>query len=396
MRSLAWCSLVGLLAASPVRAQPTPVPRRTSYKWTAPPAWSARLSLSVGPGWAVCARYGIDGKRRLRDEVARHVGYDPFIPFETFTHPEPNPGVGTDAAQAQAILADNGGQLPVQAGEVIVRLAGTVRSVTGDFKWIGTDPETGQSFGGHNHTISGTDRYACAEILADIGFSIAIRFPGPDFAPLPVCAAEPAPQHATTPPPCPDSRWSIWPTEWPVAPLEKPRPDPTKPAERWPIAARLGFAVWPEVFATGWASLGLTAEIGGRYRAVSLGAEVHVDPSLGSQSLDDVSVSFARVTGAVLLCGHWGWFAGCGVGEAGRILFPNHIATLPPSTFYSAAGVRAGFEFPIAPPRFFLRTSLDLLAPIDPASYAQMGRSLFQVAGPSFGLGLGILTELPL
>jgi hypothetical protein len=58
-------------------------------------------------------------------------------------------------------------------------------------------------------------------------------------------------------------------------------------------------------------------------------------------------------------------------------------------------GVRAGLEFPVAPPRLFLRAAMDLRAPIYPASYVFHGASLFQSAGPGVGLGLGLLAELP-
>jgi hypothetical protein len=59
-------------------------------------------------------------------------------------------------------------------------------------------------------------------------------------------------------------------------------------------------------------------------------------------------------------------------------------------------GARAGLEFPIAPPQVFLRVGLDLRAPIHPASYVAGDATVFQAAGPSVGLGLGLLTELPL
>jgi len=134
-----------------------------------------------------------------------------------------------------------------------------------------------------------------------------------------------------------------------------------------------------------------------RYRAFSVGAEVHGDPPLGAVSFPNVGeVSFARLSGALLLCGHWGFFTGCGVGDAGGFLFPGHVYPLPASVFYSATGVRAGLEFPVAPPRLFIRTGLDLRAPIHPASYTVHGVSPFSVAGPGVGVGLGLLTELPL
>jgi hypothetical protein len=107
------------------------------------------------------------------------------------------------------------------------------------------------------------------------------------------------------------------------------------------------------------------------------------------------SVSFARVSGALLLCAHFWWFVGCGVGDAGAFLFPNHVRLLPVRDFYGAAGARVGLEFPVVPSRFFVRAAVDLRAPINPANNTVQGASIFQAAGPGVGLGLGALVELP-
>jgi len=199
----------------------------------------------------------------------------------------------------------------------------------------------------------------------------------------------------TSQPQCSDSRFSVWPTE-PLPPLEKPKPDPPLPPESAPIALRLGVTVWPELIANGWGSFGVSVEAGVRYHAVSLGVEAHGDPPLGSDVYPIGAVSFGRVSGALLLCGHWRWFTGCGVGDAGRFFFPDHIQALPASVLYGAIGVRTSLEFPVAPPRVFLRVGLDVRAPIHPASYKPEGVNIFEVAGPSVGLGFGLVTELPL
>jgi hypothetical protein len=409
MRTLVWSLIAALLLATPSALAQAPLPAapappRHSYKWTDASLWSVHLVLKLGPGWGVCARYGVDAKRRLRDEVAAHLGYDPFIPFETFTHLDPNPQIGTDAARAKALLDDNDGQPPQQHGEITVKLSGTGRSMTGIATWVGVDEE-GRPFLPYTRTIAGTDRYACTELLSNIAVWIHVQFPYPDFAPLPVCAAPTAtgtplpPASAPRPPlpACPESPYSVWPTEWPMPPLPKPVPDPPKPLEAWPIAVRLGVAVWPELVAAGWGSFGFSAEAGARYRAVSLSVEAHGDPSLGSVPFPSVgAVSFARVSGALLLCAHYGWFAGCGVGDVGRFIFPNHALALPASTLYGAVGARAKLEFPVASPWLFLSTALDVRAPVEPAHYTFMGNSVFASAGPGLGLGIGLVMELPL
>jgi hypothetical protein len=159
---------------------------------------------------------------------------------------------------------------------------------------------------------------------------------------------------------------------------------------------RLGVSVWPELVATGWGSFGVSAEVGARYRFVSLGVEAHGNPPVGSVTYLDVgAVSFARLSGALLLCGHFRWFAGCGVADVGGFLFPNHISVLPASAVYAAAGARAKLEFPVVPQRLFLSAALDLRAPIHPASYPTAHGNVFESAGPGAGFGLGLLAEFP-
>lgn len=173
------------------------------------------------------------------------------------------------------------------------------------------------------------------------------------------------------------------------APEEKP-----KLPDRWPLAVRLGLSVWPEFVVTEWGSLGISAEVGMRYRFFSFGAELHGNPPIGSRSFSDAGkVSFARLSGALLLCGHYGWFAGCVVGDVGRFFFPNS-RKLPPSTHYGAIGVRLGLEFPVAPPRFFLRAALDFRAPIRPQSFTDGDTTLFKPAGPGVGISFAFFAEL--
>jgi hypothetical protein len=230
----------------------------------------------------------------------------------------------------------------------------------------------------------------CSLVMRAITLSIAIWLGEPPPPPAEACA-KPLPA-AEEPLSCPESPYSLWPREPPML----AEPDPTKSPERWPVAVRLGAAVWPELIAVGWGSFGFSAEAGVRYSAISVSAELHGDPPLGSVTYPGgMAVSFARVSGALLLCAHFGWFAGCGVGDVGRFIFPDHAQRLPASVFYGAAGVRAGFEFPVAPPRLFVRIAADVRAPIHPASYTFGTTTVFQAAGPGVGLGLGFLAELP-
>lgn len=59
-----------------------------------------------------------------------------------------------------------------------------------------------------------------------------------------------------------------------------------------------------------------------RYRFFSVGAEIHGDPPLDARAFTDVGlVSFGRLSGALLVCGHYRWFVGCSVGDVGRVMF---------------------------------------------------------------------------
>lgn len=234
---------------------------------------------------------------------------------------------------------------------------------------------------------------SCTRLVDDLAIAVSLYAapPAPPGDPRQASLAS-----ATAEPSCaaPQAdRHGVWPAEWPVL---KQKPDPSP--ERSPIAIRLGLAMWPEVIASGagGASLGLSADVGMRWEALSAGVEVHGDPPLGSASYQGVgTVTFARISGALLVCAHGGWFAGCGVADAGRIIFPAHPQTLPSSTWYGAVGVRAGVDFPVKPGRVFVRTLLDLRAPIRPANYSFRGQDVFVASGLGFGLGLGVVVELP-
>jgi hypothetical protein len=319
------------------------------------------------------------GEQGLRDLIMSHTGYDVFTA---------NPR-------------------GVYVGRVRVILSRVPGGFAGTYTWTDT-----QGVERHDRFVQrGEQWFHCKTALDDVATALYVELSSletelgakyaktttPPYCPTTLPQTAAACPESKTAPLYPDSRFAIWPTEWPLPPLEKPKPDPPAPLERWPVAVRLGVAVWPELIADGWGSLGFTVDAGVRYRAVSFSAEIHGDPPLGSQTFQDVgAVGFARLSGAMLLCGHWGWFVGCGVGDAGRFIFPDHVPALPASTFYGAAGVRAKLEFPVAPPLVFLSVAVDLRAPIPPVNYVarNAGTTVFETAGPAFGLGLGLLWEL--
>jgi hypothetical protein len=218
----------------------------------------------------------------------------------------------------------------------------------------------------------------------------------------PYCPEAPASEPRAPAPPCvqPTPYDVDWFKEWPLSPLPKPEPDPSKPAERLPLALRVGFATWVETVASGWGSVGLSGEIGARYNAVSFGVEVHGNPSIGMKSFDAGSVGFSRVTGAVLLCWSEGWFSVCGIEEAGRFMFSPRFSWMPASALYSAVGGRVALNVPVAfsaiePARMFVHVGVDALVPIHPASYVKNTVTAFEAAGPAAGLAFGLLFEMP-
>jgi hypothetical protein len=302
----------------------------------------------------------------VRAEIAKEMGGDPS------SVPGPVTGLFHVVVSPQGT---EGIEIAVKFEDVIGK-----RSFTTSFKG---SPRSSQTCA---HLVR---THVAGEIALEVTVQMSRRFRA-RLAGASACASS-----GPTPSACNVTRFDLWPEDW-TRHLPKPRPEPPPLPERWPVAIRVGIAAGPELVASNWGSVGVSADVGVRYRAFSAGVEVHGDPPLGSIVYPSVgAVSFARLSGALLLCGHFGLFVGCGVGDVGRFIFPNHIQVLPASDFYSAVGVRAGLEFPVAPPRLFLHTAVDLRAPIHPAQTTVRGASIFEAAGPGVGLGLGLRLELP-
>jgi hypothetical protein len=176
-------------------------------------------------------------------------------------------------------------------------------------------------------------------------------------------------------------------------PLEVPKP--TKPPpEKAPLSFRIGSGVWVDWISTDRGSVGFTLDASVRYLWGSVQVELRGDPPLGSTPVADYGpVRFARVTGALLACGHLDPLVACLKGQVGGMLFPG-TAPSQPAQFYAASGVRLGLEFPIAPSRFILHVDGELLPTIDPASFGRAKGTAFQVAGWNGGIGLTALFSL--
>ncbi len=219
--------------------------------------------------------------------------------------------------------------------------------------------------------------------------------------PTPPAPAPPAPappetlqaERATPPEPGAPSATPMAPE---AAPEATPAPLPMRapPEPKTGVAVRVGAGVLGERVATEQGSLGLTIDVGARYRWGSVALEAHANPPLGTTLVPGGSLSFTRITGALLTCAHFEWLVGCVKAEAGGIGFP--VAPGPaPVKGYGAIGVRVGLDLPIAPPHLALRVAVEVLPTIDASFLAIHGQNVFQIAGTTLGLALGFVYELP-
>jgi hypothetical protein len=180
---------------------------------------------------------------------------------------------------------------------------------------------------------------------------------------------------------------------WPLPPpLEVPKP--TKLPEKALISFRIGSGVWVDWISTDRGSVGFTVDASLRHMWGSVQVELRADPPMGSTPVPSYgTVRFARVTGALLACGHLDPLRACLKGQVGGVLFPGTFPAQP-AQLYAAAGVQLGLEFPIAPSRFILRVDGELLPTIAPASFGMGSMTAFQVAGWNGGIGLTALFSL--
>ena len=283
----------------------------------------------------------------------------------------------------------------VYVGRVRVELSRTPDGFAGSYTWEDTGGRTDHS---PRFVQRGDTSLHCKEVLENVLLGLAMHFGliemdlGTKYArktPPPYC---PAPPQLPGAPPaevsaCPTaSRFERWPTESPLSPLRAPEPDPPKPRESlfW---LRFGAGVWVDYISNDRGSLGLTLDASVRRGWFSIMAEGRGNPPLGTTLIPTgAGVRFARVTGALLLCGHVDPLVACLKAQAGAVLFPG---TMPPvaAQLYTAVGVRVGLEFPVKP-WFLVRLDGEVLPTIAPASAFIYNQSVLQVAGWNAGLGL--------
>jgi hypothetical protein len=136
--------------------------------------------------------------------------------------------------------------------------------------------------------------------------------------------------------------------------------------------------------------------VGLQYRWFSVAAEGRFDPPAGATVATGATVTSARYAGALLPCGHIGWFAGCAVAQIGQIggsvaaaasVTPDHQAGL-----YYAMGIRLGAEIPVVSSRLYVRFAADLLG-ARPAAFRLDGMPQWTTATFVGGLGAGLVAK---
>jgi hypothetical protein len=380
-----------VLVASRASAQEAPPRASDAHYVKRAPTWSLGLTFSGSSG---CARYGF-GVRDLRLELGALLGYDPFVPFHLFTHPEPNPAPGSDAALARAGLASDHGQLPKRVGHLDVKVVQSGGSTRGTAVWVDENGQPTPALTPEPLTEGGTDRYACVQVLRTLAFVVSLRFPEPERVPLPVCPT------AAPVPACPG------PDKGSVAPVTEAAP-PVRPRNVLFVGtgAHADFgAAWGAIFGValeaglrrdewrwgGWSVLGSF-----RWDPQQIG----MGPPTRQASVDQRTLLMA---GRLAGCVHRVWpeispasLGGCAVVELGEIQEAadtlSHSA-LHQSALFAGGGIGSQVKVPL-PALFYVQFEADVLGIGKVAggtgAWANVAGQHFAGASGRLGAGLGI------
>lgn len=355
MNRAALLALVCVLVAAPARAD-GPAPGRlfgvapdtaaTPVPVVGPPRVGIHLEYTRGAGTAEAC----PDERGMRGAIAARLGYDPVSSA---------PG---SLSILRVSVSRQGGGFVVLAEK---------RDPAGRVEWARPALVDGD----------------CRHLIEVLGLSIAIAIdPGAlgsaaGVAPVPV--EEP-------PPPVPP----LPPTVAPVPPSLST----ARPAFRLGLRAGLAVATGPAPAAT------LAADVGVRGEAWSVSLEGRVDLPVTADVDQGVRLRTSVLAGALVPCGHWRWFVGCGVVAVGSLRLEGLY--LDPSTpggvveprtgygVYAAAGLRAGLEWPVPSLRqLALRLSGDALFTIHPVTGFRMTPEAAAWVTPPFAglFGAGVV-----
>lgn len=235
----------------------------------------------------------------------------------------------------------------------------------------------------------------CRELVDSLAVAIAIGIDPLSLSRVPQALPTlPAAPASTTPAPTPAAA--------PPSARESPpsREEPAAVRSADPVHLRAGFGPVVSFGAAPSTNLGIRAQIGARWRAVSLGIEGRAI-SLGIEGRADFPVSQAAVDGgrvsASLLvgsfvpCVHNGVILGCLLGTFGAMRASGESVTSPlhEDKFYAAAGGRVGVEIPIGS---FLAIQLhgDIRAPLTQITLRLNDRDVWTTPVASDSLGASL------
>lgn len=175
-----------------------------------------------------------------------------------------------------------------------------------------------------------------------------------------------------------------------VAVLPQPAPLP-RPVERSPFSFRFGAAARVDLATALRPAAGLSFGLGFRVSWFSLELEAHWDPPAGAD-LDGVDLTTTRFVGALVPCGHVGYFIGCALAEVGPLwgtVTGAEVTTGTQRTVYVATGGRVGVEFPFTS-HLALRPTVDLLLAVQRTVFRIENQRRWETptVAASFGLGL--------
>ena len=193
-----------------------------------------------------------------------------------------------------------------------------------------------------------------------------------------------------------------------VEPVELPTADPPLPpvveppvvtppfakpeAPTWLF--RIGVSPWVDFGAAPRHAFGLSLGLGFRVGWFSLDLEGHWNPPAAS-ILSGAEVETSRFVGALLPCGHVGYFAGCLLAEVGPswgTVTGAEIQGGTQSALYVAIGGRLLAEFKIAP-HLALRPAVDLRVALQRPALGVAGVPRWEVPTVGAGVGLGLLAS---
>lgn len=298
----------------------------------------ARLEYTRGAGAAECP-----DEAELKSVVAARLGYDPFSP---------------DAARVVAVGVARQGSGLVAHLEV-----------------------RGAAARGSRDLQSSTRD--CRELIDSLAVAIAIGIDPLSLSRVPSSLPPlPAAELKAAQPPEPPLPAAV-PTVIDARP-EKPRAsDPVR--LRASIGPLVSFGAAPST------NLGITAQVGVRWRAVSIGLEGRADFPVSQQAVDGGRVSASLLAATVLPCAHYGVLLGCLLGTFGALRAEGESVTTPlrETKLYAAIGGRLGVEIPLGS-IFAIGVHGDLFAPLTQITLRLNDRDVWTTPAVAGGLGAAL------